>query len=503
MKIVAPKKDIVNIIINRYVPNSKIIFERDFESCLEKINNNQADVCLIPVVLAHNIINKYSYKDLEVTNISLPEDELSYVCNDENFLNQMNLCFAQMLTDGTYAQIYSDWLEVKTPNDFIYMYLRIILLLLFIMFIVSSFFHLYFKRKYKKSTSLVREMKENLSLALDAGEMAAWRYDVDSRIFTTIHGDFLNTGSISLNDLKELVHPADQNILWESLEELISESKDKNVSAARLKIKGEWRWFNANMIASKDKNGHIKYITGTRKDVTDLKILLLNLENAKLKAEESDRLKSAFLANMSYEIRTPLNAIVGFSELLIDTSNKEEKENFVKIISTNSNLLIRLIADILDLSKIESGTFDILKKPVDMIEFFNRDYLICKNKLLTSDVELVSDCKLKKCVVVLDENRMSQIGNNFISNAIKYTTSGSITLGLDYINAGIKIYVKDTGIGIPYEKLGSHIQGTGLGLSICQAVVKSLNGKIGLESEVGKGTTFWAWVPCELIKKEE
>ncbi|MGL5272695.1 MAG: ATP-binding protein [Phocaeicola sp.] len=227
----------------------------------------------------------------------------------------------------------------------------------------------------------------------------------------------------------------------------------------------------------------------------------------KEKAEESNRLKSAFLANMSHEIRTPLNAIVGFSELLYDTPDDSDKDEYYRIINSNNELLLRLIGDILDLSKIESGTIDLSPETFDFSELFNETYTTLKARCASQEV--MADCKnpYHKVIVTLDKNRLSQILTNYLNNAIKFTEQGYIRMGYEYKDGGLEFFVKDTGIGIPKEKMGLLFQrfeklndfahGTGLGLSISKAIAKTMGGRVWAESKEGKGATFFAWIPCE------
>ena len=219
-------------------------------------------------------------------------------------------------------------------------------------------------------------------------------------------------------------------------------------------------------------------------DITEQRSLVLNLQQAKHKAEESDKLKSAFLANMSHEIRTPLNAIIGFSELMRYAENDDEREEYMDIITFNNDMLLHLINDILDLSKIESGIMDIKNEIFDAVNEFKKEFTTVINKNINPNIKFISESSLENCYVNLDRNRLMQVGTNFLTNAIKYTPSGTITMGLDYVDGGLKIFVRDTGIGIDkdkqsrlfqrFEKLDSFAQGTGLGLSICRAAGRHL-----------------------------
>lgn len=236
----------------------------------------------------------------------------------------------------------------------------------------------------------------------------------------------------------------------------------------------------------------------------------IELRKAKEKAEESDRLKSAFLANMSHEIRTPLNAIVGFSNLLTIAENEEERDEYINIISSNNELLLQLINDILDVAKIEAGTLEFIDSEVDINALLSD--IEQSSRLKASDGVQVSFVeKIPHCIIMTDKNRLAQVMTNFINNAIKFTQEGSIRFGYQRAGDKLRFYVTDTGCGIEPEKKGmvfnrfvklnSFAQGTGLGLAICQMIVKKLGGEIGVESELGKGSTFWFTLPASMICK--
>ncbi len=241
-------------------------------------------------------------------------------------------------------------------------------------------------------------------------------------------------------------------------------------------------------------------------DITNRKRVELELIHAKEKAEEADRLKSAFLANMSHEIRTPLNAIVGFSSLLAVTESAEERQEYIPVIEENNELLLQLISDILDISKIEAGTMEYTPGAVDVRRLCHE--LIQGFSLkVPKDIDLVFDENLPQIVVEGDKNRITQVLANFMTNALKFTHNGTITLGYEMIAGGmLKFTVKDTGIGISPEKqadifsrfvkLDAFAKGTGLGLSISQSLVERMGGQIGVDSEVGKGSSFWFTLPC-------
>ena len=241
-------------------------------------------------------------------------------------------------------------------------------------------------------------------------------------------------------------------------------------------------------------------------DITERQQAYKQLMIEKKRAEEADILKSAFLANMSHEIRTPLNAIVGFSELLREADNEEDKEEFWKIINTNNELLLRLIGDILDLSKIESDMIELMNVEFDMVKLFDEVYSTLKQRYPDGDVEFVCENPYRQCIVKLDKNRITQIITNFVTNAFKFTSAGKIIMGYKYSDNGLSLYCKDTGIGIAPEKIGkvfsrffklnNFAQGTGLGMAICKAISDAYNGDISVESEPGKGSIFRVWIPC-------
>ena len=235
---------------------------------------------------------------------------------------------------------------------------------------------------------------------------------------------------------------------------------------------------------------------------------------AKDKAEESDRLKSAFLTNMSHEIRTPLNAIIGFSELLLHADEPEERDEFFKIISTNNEMLLKLITDVFDISKIDSNSIELHTVEFDVNKIYDDLYHSFKSRYETDELTIEMKLPFSKCIVCLDETRVIQVVSNYLSNAIKYTSKGSITIGYKYKEEeGLLLYVQDTGVGIPadkfdrlfkrFEKLDSFAQGSGLGLPICKALVEAMDGEVGVVSEEDKGSMFWAHIPCKAQTVEQ
>ena len=231
------------------------------------------------------------------------------------------------------------------------------------------------------------------------------------------------------------------------------------------------------------------------------------LLSAKDRAEESNRLKSAFLANMSHEIRTPLNAIIGFSNILAAAEEEQEKQEYINIIESNNTLLLQLISDILDLSKIEAGTLEFCYSNVELNDIISEIESVTRYRTESNGIQLIVQKGLPSCLIRTEKNRLMQVLNNLLNNASKFTSQGSITFGYKLCDKELYFYVKDTGCGIPadkvnsifgrFVKLNSFVQGTGLGLSICQTIVEHMGGRIGVESEEGKGSTFWFTIPYQ------
>lgn len=242
-------------------------------------------------------------------------------------------------------------------------------------------------------------------------------------------------------------------------------------------------------------------------DVTRQKQIEKELILAKDKAEKADLSKSAFLANMSHEIRTPLNAITGFAEVLANANTEEEKAQYQEIIKMNADLLLQLVNDILDMSKIEAGTLEFVYTTVDVNLLISdlRQLFQMRVNDAGGKIEIVAEVPLTSCFIQTDRNRVAQVLSNFITNAIKFTHEGSIRIGYEARETELYFYVKDTGTGIPAEKLpevfGRFVKlnkdkkGAGLGLSISQTIVSKLNGQIGAESVEGEGSTFWFTIP--------
>lgn len=357
----------------------------------------------------------------------------------------------------------------------------------------------------------LENQEKKMQLAIQTSNLVQWEYSNVTQLFNSSNERIKSNETVlTLEDYVNAVHPDDIEKTEQILKFMNEGHDDTFILNKRLKYSDDDSWHYTTVYGApfeKDYNGKVTKYTGFRRDDTEWKKMNERLEEEKKRAQESDMLKSAFLANMSHEIRTPLNAIVGFSQLLMYTENLDEKEEYAQIISRNNDLLLRLIGDILDLSKIESGVMQLEFEMFDLSSLFEELSATFKQRAVNPDVEFIAVNPYSQCMVCMDRNRLAQIFTNFAINAIKYTPKGYIKMGYESVDGGIRIYVEDTGIGIPqekqsrifhrFQKLDDFAQGTGLGLSICKAIIDLLHGKIGFESEKDKGSTFWAWIRCD------
>lgn len=372
---------------------------------------------------------------------------------------------------------------------------------------------------------MLKSTNHKLSAALDAADMTPWKWDLQTGLLScNVSHDLYVTEEEVTHDGNLIIVPTSACFakICDEDRERVRDAFERLANGETQKMREEYRvgrqwlpspqqneWVEVRAaVDERDANGKPLSLIGTSMTVTQRKEMEEALVQAKVKAEEANTLKSSFLANISHEIRTPLNAIVGFSSLLVSAERgiSEEKQEYINIIENNNTLLLQLISDVLDLSKIEAGTMEFDYAPVDVHGLFIEleDTFRLRNK--KSGICICYHRRTTECVVKADRNRLIQVMMNLMNNAVKFTGEGSIEFGFDVREDGfLHFYVTDTGCGIPEErleeifgnfvKLNSFVQGTGLGLTICRAIVERMGGKIGAVSRLGQGSTFWFTLP--------
>lgn len=372
---------------------------------------------------------------------------------------------------------------------------------------------------------MLKSTNHKLSAALDAADMTPWKWDLQTGLLScNVSHDLYVTEEEVTHDGNLIIVPTSACFakICDEDRERVRDAFERLANGETQKMREEYRvgrqwlpspqqneWVEVRAaVDERDANGKPLSLIGTSMTVTQRKEMEEALVQAKVKAEEANTLKSSFLANISHEIRTPLNAIVGFSSLLVSAERgiSEEKQEYINIIENNNTLLLQLISDVLDLSKIEAGTMEFDYAPVDVHGLFIEleDTFRLRNK--KSGICICYHRRTTECVVKADRNRLVQVMMNLMNNAVKFTGEGSIEFGFDVREDGfLHFYVTDTGYGIPEErleeifgnfvKLNSFVQGTGLGLTICRAIVERMGGKIGAVSRLGQGSTFWFTLP--------
>ena len=372
---------------------------------------------------------------------------------------------------------------------------------------------------------MLKSTNHKLSAALDAADMTPWKWDLQTGLLScNVSHDLYVTEEEVTHDGNLIIVPTSACFakICDEDRERVRDAFERLANGETQKMREEYRvgrqwlpspqqneWVEVRAaVDERDANGKPLSLIGTSMTVTQRKEMEEALVQAKVKAEEANTLKSSFLANISHEIHTPLNAIVGFSSLLVSAERgiSEEKQEYINIIENNNTLLLQLISDVLDLSKIEAGTMEFDYAPVDVHGLFIEleDTFRLRNK--KSGICICYHRRTTECVVKADRNRLVQVMMNLMNNAVKFTGEGSIEFGFDVREDGfLHFYVTDTGCGIPEErleeifgnfvKLNSFVQGTGLGLTICRAIVERMGGKIGAVSRLGHGSTFWFTLP--------
>ena len=372
-----------------------------------------------------------------------------------------------------------------------------------------------------KISDAANTYENQLQYLLAKSKMYVWRFDLEDRVIHLSRSLRKVEFSFSYQDYIDGIDPSEHENANNNLLQIIMRGKEFNIIRRfnRTPVSLESSWHALSGIPIFDNNSKLTGFFGVARNITELVSIQQKLKEETIRAEDSGRLKSAFLANMTHEIRTPLNAIVGFSDLLPMVDTQEERMEFIRIIRNNCDMLLRLINDILEASNMGQA-LAIKPEECDFAQVFNDICQTLAQRVQEPGVEFIKDNPYASFHTSLDKGRIQQVLTNFTTNAVKYTHEGHIKVGYrqearsvndGQSQNGLYFYCEDTGAGIPKEKqtsvferfvkLNDFVQGTGLGLSICKAIAERCGGEIGLTSEgEGHGSTFWLWIPCEITE---
>ena len=357
----------------------------------------------------------------------------------------------------------------------------------------------------------IRQNNTEYEFVLKAMKIAVWRYDVQKQsiIYENDFREGVNTFVAeefeSFSNAMASIDASDAERVRQAFNDIVEGRTDYYHQEYRINYmsSGSSYWEESYAtIVERDENGKPSKIVGTSQRIDERKEMEASLVTARNKAEESDRLKTAFLANMGHEIRTPLNAIVGFADLLPVVESEKDRNQLIKEIQSNNHKLLRIIDGLVSMSKIEAGAKSLMMAKVDINEILHK---VSDTYQPMTTLSIFTECPLEELPIKTDREKLLEILDNLMQNALKFTSLGSVTLGYDVLGSNVRIWVKDTGKGIPAEdqekiferfvKLDEFIPGTGLGLSVAKSYALSLNGTMGVESQVGEGSTFWVELP--------
>jgi len=374
---------------------------------------------------------------------------------------------------------------------------------------------LYLKNKLydeqiRKQSQAIQQYEQELQYLMESCDMRFWRASFANRTITFHKGLSTAEREMTFDELAEQFFDEELRAYYKNPENVERVGAMTRLCKTRpfFHEGREYQWNIFDSVPYRNEAGELTGTYGLIRNVTPLIEKQEQLRRETERANESGHMKSVFMANMTHEIRTPLNSIVGFSDVLPMMTTPEEKQEIVKVIMNNCDMLLRLINDILAVSTLDSDGIKIMKQEVDFAKTFDEICLSLTERVQTPGVEFIKDNPYETLKAKLDPGRIQQVITNFVTNAVKYTQQGHIKVGYRKENNGLYIYCEDTGAGIPKEaqqkvferfvKLNDYVQGTGLGLAISKAIVERCNGRIGVNSEgEGKGSTFWMWVPCE------
>ena len=385
---------------------------------------------------------------------------------------------------------------------------------LIVFLLLTVFIQLRKGKQLKEELDELDKIKQNnteYEFVLKAMKIAVWRYDAQRQAviyendFREGVNHFLPEELGNISQAMDAVYPADADRVRRAFNDIAEGRTDYYHQEYRVSnvASGAPYWEESYAtIVERDENGKPSKIVGTSQRIDERKELESSLVTARNKAEESDRLKTAFLANMGHEIRTPLNAIVGFADLLPVVESAEDRNQLIQEIQKNNHKLLRIIDGLVSMSKIEAGARSLMMAKVDVNQVLHQ---MVETYQPTTMLAMTTLCPLEEFQIQTDREKLLEILDNLVQNAVKFTTEGSIMLGYDVHENWVRIWVKDTGKGIPPEdqeriferfvKLDEFVPGTGLGLSVAKSHVLNLNGTIGVESHVGEGSTFWFELP--------
>lgn len=359
--------------------------------------------------------------------------------------------------------------------------------------------------------------EEELMYLLEESKTRVWRASFADRTVSFYKGLHNQGITISMDRIVDCTINEDDKLLTRNFIDPPHDNVTPKTAVLALRNmfedEGEKRWYSMNRMPSYDSEGNVIGIFGLIRDVTELIEAQEKLKQETQRANESERQKSMFLANMSHEIRTPLNSIVGFCDLLQTIDAPEDRKEFLRIIRNNCSMLLHIINDVLIISSMDTDGLTIEPHDVDFATTFDDVCATFVQQVNENGIQFIKENPYSSLRTKLDNDRIQQVIVNFITNAIKHTSQGHIRVGYSIEDGGIRIYCEDTGSGIPKEKcedvfrrfvkLNDFVQGTGLGLSICKAIADSCGGRIGVDSELGRGSTFWIWIPCDIASAEE
>lgn len=509
------------------IKSPKLIEVNSVEEIASLVNDGTADLAILSKDVARYIIVKDGYSDLEIINVGIPEITLGFGTHDKEFLNQIEGALDELKADGTYDRMYNKWLNYHKQRD----YSKSLIVSIFCL-LISIVIILILRRLSQRIKTNLFETKarytavfENTTVGIEYYDSNGILRDINEPCFRLLGFKGKKhevLGEIQLFDNPILIKNVFSDNPNHDINQYISDIErlngENNILKCDLRDNYKDKYFvlceinkilymetRLNLIY--DKNHNVKAILCTYTDISNLINAQEALEVEKNKAQNDDMLKSKFLANMSHEIRTPLNAIVGFSELLASEDLADERDQFNNLIQDNSQLLLRLINDILDLSKLDAGVARFNYSDFDFVDMLSDLKLTLAQSLHNDDIEFTIKNSLSELTIHSDRQKLTQIIGNYVTNSFKYTEKGTVEISYEVEDPYLKIQVKDTGIGIAddkkdkvfmrFEKLDDYAKGTGLGLSICKAIAENMGGSVGFESTEGLGSTFWVRLPIK------